>query len=132
MIDGGRAELKKWYSRHWPVGLLHDYLRANDIQAPSLNELNLGQSFFPLTPSASQIPQALPQIQPLKITLHLRDPPTEKLLISPSIESCKINFMNQLKEADFVRWGSVRRVTSLRKLDQDALWDGLVSRMLHC
>jgi autophagy-related protein 5 len=35
--------------------------------------------------------------------------------------------MNQLKEADYVRWGSVRRVTSLRKVDQDALWDGVVA-----
>ena len=38
--------------------------------------------------------------------------------------------MNQLKEADVVRWGSVKRVTALRKLDQDALWDGVVTRAL--
>ena len=34
--------------------------------------------------------------------------------------------MNMLKEADFVRWGSVKRVTNLRKEQQDALWDGVV------
>jgi autophagy-related protein 5 len=46
--------------------------------------------------------------------------------MSPSLEACKTNFMNQLKEADYVRWGSVRRVTSLRRVDQDALWEGVV------
>lgn len=32
-----------------------------------------------------------------------------------------------LKEADFVRWGSTKRVTNLRKTEQDALWEGVVS-----
>lgn len=36
--------------------------------------------------------------------------------------------MNMVKEADFVRWGSTRRVTALRKVDQDALWEGVVER----
>lgn len=30
------------------------------------------------------------------------------------------------QEADYVRWGTVKRVTNLRKEQQDALWDGLV------
>ena len=36
--------------------------------------------------------------------------------------------MNMVKEADFVRWGSTRRVTQLRKVDQDALWEGVINR----
>lgn len=32
-----------------------------------------------------------------------------------------------LKEADFVRWGSTKRVTNLRKTEQDALWEGVVN-----
>lgn len=39
--------------------------------------------------------------------------------------------MNQLKEADYVRWGSVRRMTSLRRADQDALWESVVNREWH-
>ena len=35
--------------------------------------------------------------------------------------------MSLLKEADFVRWGSTKRVTNLRKTEQDALWEGVVS-----
>lgn len=31
-----------------------------------------------------------------------------------------------VKESDYVRWGNTRRVTSLRKVDQDALWEGVV------
>jgi autophagy-related protein 5 len=36
--------------------------------------------------------------------------------------------MNMVKEADFVRWGNTRRVTALKKADQDALWEGVVKR----
>ncbi|KAL8281503.1 hypothetical protein RQP46_006187 [Phenoliferia psychrophenolica] len=46
--------------------------------------------------------------------------------MSASIEACRGGFMNMLKEADFVRWGSVKRVTNLRKEQQDALWEGVV------
>ncbi len=37
--------------------------------------------------------------------------------------------MGQVKEADFLRWGNTRRVTSLRKQEQDGMWDGLRERM---
>ena len=33
--------------------------------------------------------------------------------------------MGQLKEGDFVRWGNTKRVTALRKADQDGIWDGV-------
>lgn len=36
--------------------------------------------------------------------------------------------MNQLKEADFIRWGNTRRMTALRKVDQDGLWEGIKER----
>jgi autophagy-related protein 5 len=48
--------------------------------------------------------------------------------MNPSIDACRTAFMNMVKEADFVRWGSTRRVTALRKADQDALWEGVVQR----
>ncbi|KAJ7925156.1 autophagy protein Apg5-domain-containing protein [Mycena leptocephala] len=62
---------------------------------------------------------------PLRLILHLASPPTDKLLLSPSAESCKQAFMGQLKEADFIRWGNTKRITSLRKVDQDGLWEGI-------
>lgn len=36
--------------------------------------------------------------------------------------------MSQIKEADFVRYGSTKRVTNLRKTEQDALWEGVVQQ----
>ena len=65
---------------------------------------------------------------PLRITLHLASPPTEKLLLAPNPEACKQAFMGQLKEADFIRWGSTKRMTGLRKAEQDGLWEGIKER----
>ena len=112
--------------RHWPIGLIFDYLHANNIQSQNVSQVGTSPSYFAISPSQPQ-PVQPAQLQPLKVTLHIQNPPSEKLLMTPSIESCKTNFMNQLKEADFVRWGSVKRITSLRKLDQDALWAGVLS-----
>jgi autophagy-related protein 5 len=38
--------------------------------------------------------------------------------------------MGQLKEADFVRWGNTKRMTGLRKQDQDGIWEGIKERKL--
>jgi len=76
-------------------------------------------SSFRTIPSPSQ-----PSV-PLRLVLHLASPPTEKLLLSPSAEACKQAFMGQMKEADFIRWGSTKRMTGLRKAEQDGLWEGI-------
>jgi len=62
---------------------------------------------------------------PLRLVLHLALPPADKLLLVPSAEACKQAFMGQLKEADFIRWGSTKRMTSLRKAEQDGIWEGI-------
>ncbi|KIY50187.1 autophagy protein 5 [Fistulina hepatica ATCC 64428] len=93
--------LLKW---HWPIGLLYD----NHTIATSLQ------------PSTSA-----PVFAPMRLILHLASPPMDKLLLQPSAEACKQAFMGQLKEADFIRWGSTKRMTSLRKADQDGIWEGI-------
>ena len=65
---------------------------------------------------------------PLRLVLHLASPPTDKLLLSPSAEACKQAFMGQMKEADFIRWGNTKRMTGLRKAEQDGLWEGIRER----
>lgn len=40
--------------------------------------------------------------------------------------------MGQLKEADFIRWGNTKRMTSLRKADQDGIWEGIKERKSTC
>ena len=32
------------------------------------------------------------------------------------------------KEADFIRWGNTKRMTGLRKAEQDGLWEGIRDR----
>ncbi|THG96177.1 hypothetical protein EW026_g5604 [Hermanssonia centrifuga] len=44
---------------------------------------------------------------------------------SITTEACKQAFMGQMKEADFIRWGNTKRMTGLRKAEQDGLWEGI-------
>ena len=92
--------------RHWPIGLLYD----NHTIAASIKP----------TPATDPVP--------LRLVLHLALPPADKLLLVPSAEACKQAFMGQLKEADFIRWGSTKRMTSLRKAEQDGIWEGIKER----
>lgn len=103
----GGGVLTRAGCRHWPIGLIYDYHTA-----------------------ASSIRPAPPSLQsaPLRLTLHLASPPTDKLLLSPSAEACKQAFMGQMKEADFLRWGNTKRMTGLRKAEQDGLWEGIKER----
>lgn len=71
-------------------------------------------------------PQA-PSSLPWRLTLRIGNAPLERMHSSPGLDNCRTSFMSMLKEADFVRWGSTKRVTNLRKTEQDALWEGVVS-----
>lgn len=97
-------------NRHWPLGLIYD----NHTISASVRA------------AASQRPTS--QSLPLRIILHLVSPPTEKLMLAPSQEACKQAFMGQLKEADFIRWGNTKRITGLRKAEQDGLWESIKER----
>jgi len=92
---------------HWPIGLLYD------THTISMSVRNQG----PVSPTAAAVP--------LRLILHLASPPSEKLLLGPSQDACKQAFMGQIKEADFIRWGSTKRVTGLRKNEQDGIWEGI-------
>ncbi|KAA1078565.1 autophagy protein 5 [Puccinia graminis f. sp. tritici] len=111
----------KW---HWPIGLIYDTLLA------SLPASSLGL--------------------PLQVTVHLNPVPADKGLLPNAVSVCREAFMSQVsrrssmrnisnmreirsaqlitqvKEADFVRWGSTRRVTNLRQREAESLWEGLV------
>ncbi|OCH85706.1 hypothetical protein OBBRIDRAFT_838764 [Obba rivulosa] len=100
-FESDDGALLKW---HWPVGLIYDYHTITSSIRPSAP------------------PQ---QTAPLRLTLHLASPPTDKLLLSPSADACKQAFMGQMKEADFLRWGNTKRMTGLRKAEQDGLWEGI-------
>ncbi|KAI0033448.1 autophagy protein Apg5-domain-containing protein [Vararia minispora EC-137] len=99
-FESEEGTLLKW---HWPIGLIYDNHTTMQSTKPA-----------PTAPSA-----------PLRLVLHLASPPTDKLLLAPSAEACKQAFMGQLKEADFLRWGSTKRMTGLRKQEQDGIWEGI-------
>ncbi|PPQ65006.1 hypothetical protein CVT26_015715 [Gymnopilus dilepis] len=102
-FESEEGTLLKW---HWPIGVIYDnHTISTSIRSPPV----------PSTSSAT----------PMRLILHLAAPPNDKLFLSSTIDSCKQAFMNQLKEADFIRWGNTRRMTSLRMADQDALWEGI-------
>lgn len=64
-------------SRHWPIGLLVDYHMAHGLKDPFASS---GTAHVPF-----------------RVTVHLRNPPMDSLLMGPSLDSCRSCFMNQLK-----------------------------------
>ncbi|KAL4074331.1 autophagy protein Apg5-domain-containing protein [Scleroderma citrinum] len=111
-FESEEGTLLKW---HWPIGLIYDnHTISASVRASSAASSSTGTSI------ATDM-----EITPLKLILHLASPPTEKLLLPPSAEACKQAFMGQLKEADFIRWGNTKRITGLRKAEQDGIWEGI-------
>ncbi|SNX83525.1 related to ATG5 - protein involved in autophagy and the Cvt pathway [Melanopsichium pennsylvanicum] len=124
---------------HWQIGLLYDYHTANpartsiSYQSITANTSGPGslrsdaQSLAQKTALAPASVGALPSRLPWKIKLRTTKPPVERLHSNFGLESCKISFMSMIKEADFVRYGSTKKVTNLRKQEQDTLWEGVVN-----
>ncbi|KAF6767446.1 Autophagy-related protein 5 [Kalmanozyma brasiliensis GHG001] len=124
---------------HWQIGLLYDYHTPNAArttiayQAASTTTTGLG-SLRPEDPHSTQsrsdsgiLPAAQPTKLPWNIRLRLSKPPVDRLHSNSGLESCKASFMSMIKEADFVRYGSTKKVVNLRKQEQDTLWDGVTS-----
>ncbi|RSH92093.1 autophagy protein 5, partial [Saitozyma podzolica] len=101
---------------HWPLDLIHLHsLISRPASAPAPAPPPTASS-----PSSSSLASSPSPPQPLRLLLHLSHPPADKLLVSSSPEACRTQWINQLKEADFVRWRNTAKVTSLRKGDLEA------------
>ncbi|KAJ2722908.1 autophagy protein 5 [Coemansia sp. Benny D115] len=92
-----RGQALKW---HYPLGLLYDMLVG---QANGEAEL------------------------PWSLILHVRRFPITKLVAQPSVSNMRDMFMAMIKESDFIRNGSTKRVMDLAKSDQVQFLDGLES-----
>ncbi|ODQ51816.1 hypothetical protein SAICODRAFT_39018, partial [Saitoella complicata NRRL Y-17804] len=90
---------------HLPIGLLHDLHRP------------------PPPASSSTTPQ------PWHLVLHFTNYP-DILARRQCDWAMRDAYMNKLKEADFLRCGSAKRVMSLSKHDSDALWQSVVDHDL--
>lgn len=124
---------------HWQIGLLYDYHTSNPArtavayQSTTASTTGLGslRSDTPLIPQGGPEGGALAAVKPSRlpwsIRLRLSKPPVERLHSNSGLESCKTSFMSMIKEADFVRYGSTKKVVNLRRQEQDTLWDGVVS-----
>ena len=100
--------------RHWPL----DLIDLNSLIArPRLSKSPLSSAS---APSSSGHPRTL------RLLLHLSNPPNDKLLLANTIDACKTQYINQVKEADFVRWRNTSKVTNLRRADLEAGWDGIM------
>ncbi|KAJ1726048.1 autophagy protein 5 [Coemansia biformis] len=84
---------------HYPAGLLYDML---------VSDVARGEAELPWS-----------------LTIHVRKFPGEKLIQGPSTQHMRDMFMAMIKEADFIRNGSTKRVMDLAKSDQMQLLDGL-------
>ncbi|CAG8452331.1 4413_t:CDS:2 [Acaulospora colombiana] len=69
-----------------------------------------------------------PKPLPWPVTVHFKNFPAEKLIRANVIDAMQDFFMSMIKEADFLRNGSTKKVMNLSKNDQTQLWDGLWSR----
>ncbi|OCF41711.1 autophagy protein 5 [Kwoniella heveanensis CBS 569] len=107
---------------HWPIDLidLHSYI-SRPRPLPAASGSSSSSSSSTSNPPISHIPK-----RRLNLILHLSNPPTDRLLMPNNVETCKTQWLNQVKEADFVRWRNTNRVTNLRRTDLEAGWDGIV------
>ncbi|KAI9332919.1 autophagy protein Apg5-domain-containing protein, partial [Zopfochytrium polystomum] len=91
----------KW---HYPIGLLYDILASGSQQT---HQMSL----------------------PWELTVHVTSFPSDKLFrtLSPisGADPPRDFYMAQLKESDFIRNGSTKKVMSLSKADQSGMWEAL-------
>ncbi|PVU86473.1 hypothetical protein BB561_006692 [Smittium simulii] len=109
----------KW---HHPIGLLYD---LKVLASPLPINKNLSDLDSQLASYVSSSKKIEEKTKPWDLILHLKKYPSDKLIKSPSIPLFKEMFMSLLKETDFVRNGSSRKVMDLSKSDQLSLLDGL-------
>ncbi|RKO87966.1 autophagy protein Apg5-domain-containing protein, partial [Blyttiomyces helicus] len=94
----------KW---HYPIGLLYD---------------------LHVAPVCSRSGEPPPL--PWEVTVRFRGFPADKLIrvqSSMTVDAPQDHFMAMIKEADYLRSGSIKKVMSLSKQDQTALWSGISS-----
>ncbi|KAI8994469.1 autophagy protein Apg5-domain-containing protein [Pilobolus umbonatus] len=68
-----------------------------------------------------------PPNMPWSITLHFNNLPTDILLKDPTMDNMQDVFMSMIKEADYLRHGSTKKVMNMSKRDQTQLWESVIT-----
>ncbi|KAI9302609.1 autophagy protein Apg5-domain-containing protein [Cunninghamella echinulata] len=100
------GEPLKW---HYPIGLLYDILINTTLSGDQENNNNTKQ------------------ILPWRLILRQDSFPDSIILKNPKIDIMQDMYMSMVKEADFLRHGSTKKVMNLSKNDQSQLWQALSS-----
>ncbi|GAA6062673.1 hypothetical protein JCM10212_000573 [Sporobolomyces blumeae] len=79
----------------------------------------------PQSASATSQSTSTPSMPPSS-NLPSSNGPSSALKTERRIAECRTAFMARIKESDYFRWSSAKRVMGLRKDVQDMLWDGVV------
>ncbi|KAG0249400.1 autophagy protein 5 [Mortierella polycephala] len=93
----------KW---HYPIGLLYDIHGMQTAAQRGTTD----------------------SLLPWKVIVHFKDYPTNKLIKTSAPENSQDFFMSMIKEADYLRNGSTKKVMNMSKSDQSHLWEGLWSK----
>lgn len=111
----------KW---HYPIGLLYDLFSGAeplDLDSGPGNDDPGSQATVETSTGVKPIPW--------KLTIHYSDLPAEHLLqLDAEGRTMQDTFINNVKEADFIRNGTARTVMSLSKEDSDNLWTAVQTR----
>ncbi|KAI7862139.1 autophagy protein Apg5-domain-containing protein [Spinellus fusiger] len=97
------GEPLKW---HYPLGLLYDLLTF-----PASQHTTFGDK----------------ACLPWHIDVYFNGFPTDKLLRNPTLDTAQDMYMSMIKEADFLRHGTTKRVMNLSKQDQTQLWQSRIA-----
>ena len=105
----------KW---QYPLGLLHD-LFSGESPYESCGRQTRDDTSKERTGTQ----------QPWRLTVHFTDWP-EQVLVRPDAEGKVLHdaFINNVKEADFLRNGTAKGIMSLSKEDSTALWNSVQER----
>ncbi|KAK9463818.1 autophagy protein Apg5-domain-containing protein [Lipomyces oligophaga] len=91
---------------NWPIGLLYDLLTGLD---PALEDIADHDWHLPWS-----------------ITIHFNDYPADSLLRLTSVKDVEDQWMNRVKESDFIRRGNSNTVMNLSRADSDNMWAAVV------
>ncbi|CZT18049.1 related to Autophagy protein 5 [Ramularia collo-cygni] len=128
LIDPAVSSHDAWFSFedvplkwHYPIGLLYDlFSGAEPLDLDSSPGIEDPTSQTTVEPSNGVTPI------PWKLTIHYSELPLEHLLqLDEKGKTMQDVFINNVKEADFIRNGTARTVMSLGKDDSDNLWSAV-------